>query len=243
MHPRIKVFFRQAPTPAVFTLLSVLFFLFFFHLVTAHAVEPYYFEGLGFLLPFICYGIIHKLTARKLIRKSTSNANSFIMALILSIPMLFLFLILSVHAATSEYNNPKFYERILKVNGYPKNYYTEHFPATIPEGAQNIIFHFNSAFLQGGTIFSLRFEVDATDLAAYEKEFLENGNPLDSTAYEHNFFENMFSNTGYDSLPEDITIYVFISNPYEQGDWNHGRVSLSAISALRNEVIFYHHSW
>jgi hypothetical protein len=148
-----------------------------------------------------------------------------------------------VHSAITEYNNPKFYERILKVNGYPQNYNIEHFPATIPEDAKNILFHYNPAFLQGGEIFSLRFKVASTDLAAYEKGFLENGKTLDPAASEHNFFENMFSNAGYDILPEDFTIYVFSSNPYKQGDWNHGRVSLSAISTLRREIIFYSHNW
>ncbi len=243
MYPGVKVFFRQAPVPAIFTLLSALFFLFFFYLVTAYAVEPYYFEGLGFLLPFICYGILHKVTARKLIKKTTSNAISFVMALILSIPMVFLFLILAVHSATTEYNNPKFYERILKVNGYPQNYKIEHFPSTIPEDAKNILFHYNPAFLQGGEIFSLRFKAGSTDLAAYEKEFLKSCITLDSAASDNNFFENMFSYIGYDILPEDFTIYVFNSTPNKQGDWNLGRVSLSAISTLRREIIFYSHNW
>lgn len=243
MHPRIKAFFQQAPVPAVFTTLSVLFFLFFFYLVTAKAVEPYYFPGLGFLLPFICYGIIYKLEARKLIGKNTSHAISFIMALVLSILMLFLFLILSIHASTSEYNNPTLYERILKVNGYPKNNNLEHFPAAIPDGAKNILFHYNPAFLQGGEIFSLRFEGDAADLAAYEKEILKSGKTLVPTANIYEISQGMFSYAGYYNLPEDFTIYVFISKPYKLGDWNHGMVSLCAISTLRREIIFYSHNW
>lgn len=53
----------------------------------------------------------------------------------------------------------------------------------------------------------------------------------------------IFMMRGYDELPEDFTIYLIEGKPYKQNNWNHGKISLIAISTQRNEIIFHAEDW
>ena len=113
----------------------------------------------------------------------------------------------------------------------------------------NIVFRYNPAFLQGGENFELKFETDSYSIKNYINKFSKNakwiGKSNDSKAEENGIFSGIFGNLGlgYGDLPEDYTIYLINSKPYRPGDWNHGTLSLAAISEQKNEIIFYAEHW
>lgn len=49
---------RNAKFPAIVTIISFVLFIGVYLFVTIKAVEPYYFEGLVFAIPFICFGVV-----------------------------------------------------------------------------------------------------------------------------------------------------------------------------------------
>ncbi|MDR3593179.1 hypothetical protein [Clostridium sp.] len=55
--------------------------------------------------------------------------------------------------------------------------------------------------------------------------------------------QGTFGMIDYDILPEDFTMYLFDSKPYRPNDWNHGYLSVVAISKQRNVIIFHSERW
>ncbi|NLY66998.1 MAG: hypothetical protein GX069_05510, partial [Tissierellia bacterium] len=51
-------------------------------------------------------------------------------------------------------------------------------------------------------------------------------------------FTGTFSGIGYKELPEDFTIFLIDSKPYDTDNWNHGILRLVTISEAKNEIIF-----
>ncbi|MFS8501032.1 MAG: hypothetical protein FWJ59_04415, partial [Caldicoprobacter sp.] len=134
------------------------------------------------------------------------------------------------------------------VTGYPNNPLTQHFPNKIPDNAENIVFSYSPAFLQGGQFWGLRFETDSNSIENYIDQLSKRakwiGKSGDSQAEANGISWGKFSDLGYiDLLPEDFTIYIIYSKPYKPNDWNHGELSLVAISEQRNEIIFLAEDW
>ena len=64
-----------------------------------------------------------------------------------------------------------------------------------------------------------------------------------SEAVENGILSGTFSEIGYDELPEDFRIYLIDSKSEGLVKWNHGTLSLVAISKERNEIIFIAEDW
>ena len=60
----LRLIFKKAPFPAIMTILSFLFFILIYMLVTMGVAEPYYLEGLIFAVPFISFGLITLSTVK-----------------------------------------------------------------------------------------------------------------------------------------------------------------------------------
>lgn len=133
------------------------------------------------------------------------------------------------------------------MSDYLNNLLIEHFPEKIPENAENIVFRYNPGFLQAGTWLGLKFKTDSNLVEDYTKVLSKKakwiGKADDSQAEEHRVFPETFENLGYTNLPEDFTIYVIYSEPGYPSNWNHGKLSLVAISKQRNEIIFLSNDW
>lgn len=123
----------------------------------------------------------------------------------------------------------------------------QYFPDKIPNNTENIKFSYNPAFLQGGEVFVLKFETDLDAIKSYSDLFSPKakwiGKPSDSLAKTNGIFLGEFNRIGYTKLPEDFTVYLFASKPSKPHDWNHGELSLVAISEQRGEIIFLADKW
>lgn len=99
----------------------------------------------------------------------------------------------------------------MKLNGYSENLLISHFPEKIPDNGKNIVFRYSPAFMMGSKSYKLKFEADSDSINRYIHHFLQVAKwtgKMDDSEVEGSF------------------------------KWNHGTLSLVAISKERNEVIF-----
>lgn len=235
--------FKKVWFPMLMTIFSFLLFVMVYLIVTVKFIEPYYFEGLIFAVPFICFGCITFLTAAGKLKTSVSFVITGVLVIVLGLTFLVIFSGLVIKASSSTITNINKYERILEENGYPNNLWIEHFPDTIPKNAENIVFSYNPGFLQAGAWLGLKFKTDADSIENYISEWSQKANwsgKLDDHQAEANhIMSETFRNVGYIDLPEDFIIYIMGSKP----GFNHGAFSLVAISKQRNEIIFLFKEW
>lgn len=240
-------FFKKAPFPSIMTIISFVLFVLTYLFVTVDAISPYYFVGLIFAIPFVCFGIVTYFTAKGRLKKVTSSIITVIMILVLGFTMVSAFVFIAIDAATTIITDVDKYERVLKLNGYPDTSLIEHFPDQIPDNVENVVFSYNPAFMQGGANFSLKFETDSNSIENYSNKFSQEakwiGNFSDKEIEKNGVSLASFHAFEYDELPEDFTIYLIDSSPYEDNDWNHGVLSLVAISKERSEIIFLGEAW
>jgi hypothetical protein len=244
---KISLIFKKAPFPSIMTIISFVLFIGIYLFATVKSIEPYYFEGLIFAMPFVCFGIITFFTLTEKLKIVASSVITGILIFVLGFAMLFALFFMSFDAATTVTMDIDKYERVLKLTDYPNNPLTKYFPRKIPSNTKNIIFSYNPAFLQGGENFNFKFETDSDSIKNYIDEFSQKakwiGELSDSEAEKNGVFSGAFSMLGYTDLPEDFTIYLIDSKPYHPYDWNHGELSLVAISKQRNEIIFLAEDW
>lgn len=244
---KIVSIFKNAPFSSIMTIISFMLFIEVYWLLTVKSIKPYYFEGLIFAVPFVCFGIITLFTLRGKLKLISSSIITGALIYLLGFVSIFALVFISVDAATTSTTHLDKYERALKMRGYPKNSLIKNFPDKIPDSAKNIVFNYNPAFLQGGENFDLKFEADSDSIKRYTNEFSQKakwmGKAGDSEAEENGIFIGAFNTFGYMNLPEDFIIYLIDSKPYKPGNWNHGELSLVAISDQRNEIIFLAEDW
>jgi hypothetical protein len=241
----LKVF-KKAPFPATLTLISFVLFVILYYFLTVKEIQPYYLKGLIFAIPFICFGITTFFSATGKLNIVTSTAITIMLICVLSFGMLAAAVFIAVSEETTITDIGK-YERVLKLTGYPKRQISRHFPYEIPSSAKNIVFSYNPPFLQGGENFNLKFETDTASIKDYIDKFSQKakwiGKSNDSEFKVNGITSASFNNFGYTKLPEDFTIYLLVSKSYEPNNWNHGELSLVAISKERNEIIFLAENW
>lgn len=244
---KISLIFKKAPFPSIMAVISFVLFIVVYLFTTMTSIEPYYFAGLIYAFPFICFGIITFFTVTEKLKTVASSVIMGILIFVLGFAMLFALFFMSFDAATNVTMDVGKYSRVLKLTDYPNNTLTKHFPDKIPSNTKNIVFSYNPAFLQGGENFNLKFETDLDSIKEYIDEFSQSakwiGKSSDSEAEKNGVFSGSFSMLGYTDLPEDFTIYLIDSKPYHPNDWNHGELSLAAISKQRNEIIFLAEDW
>ena len=241
----LKVF-KKAPFPAMMTLISFVLFVVLYYFLTVKEIQPYYLKGLIFAIPSICFGITTFFSARGKLHIVTSTAITIMLICVLSFGMFFAAVIIAFTEETTVTDIRK-YERVLRLTGYPENSVSRHFPYEIPRGAKNIVFSYNPPFLQGGENFNLKFETDTVSIKDYIDKFSQKakwiGKASDGEVKMNGVALASFNKFGYTTLPEDFTIYLLVSKSYEPNNWNHGELSLVAISKERNEIIFFAEDW
>jgi hypothetical protein len=225
---KISFIFKQAPLPAIFTIISMVLYILVYLLVTSTAIEPYYLEGLIFAVPLVIYGIITYFTVKGKINLKTSNFISIISMFVLGILMMFSFINMSVDAAGTGTTDVAKYQRVLRINR--SDNLTEHLPNKIPENAINIRFEYTPSFF-GSKSYKLKFETDTVLIDNYIKEFstkaIKTGS-LDELYNNREIPLSTFTYLGYNELPDDFMIYKLESKG----------TSFVAISKQRNEIIF-----
>ena len=82
---KISLIFKKAMFPAVMTAISFVLFLGVYFFVTVKSIEPYYFEGLMFVVPFVCFGICTFFTVTEKLKIVASSVITSILMFVLGI--------------------------------------------------------------------------------------------------------------------------------------------------------------
>lgn len=245
---KLKLFYKNSPVHAILMIISFLVFIALYSIFTISMVEPYYIKGLIFGVPFFFFGLMYYLTVKSFIKLKISKFITFVFTIIFLVALPFEFLYFSFDSATTSTTDVRRYERALRLSHFSE--FTEVFPEKIPKNAENIKFYYTPPFGQGGRELALKFEIDSDTLNTYKEKFSGEakwtGKDNDTEAKEHGVFRGLLSQ--FDSAPNsnppgNYVVYVFFSEPYRTGDWNHGKRSLAAINEQNNTVIFHAEIW
>ena len=243
----LSLIFKKAPFPAIMAILSFILFLGLYWLLTFGSIKPYYIIGLIFALPFLTYATIAFYTSKGKIGKVSSAIITMTLIIVFVIATFMGLVFIAFDEAANTTTDIGKYEKALRITGYPDNHLTEHFPDKIPDNAQDLVFSYNPAFLQGGESLGLRFSIDQYTISKYLEEFSQAAKKIGKIPDRFTMVDGIYSSDfeilGYTVLPEDFTIFIIVSKPYESNDWNHGETSIVAISQERNEIIFLANDW
>lgn len=127
------------------------------------------------------------------------------------------------------------------------HYNLDYFPKKIPQNAKNVMFHYNSQFLQGGGILSLYFKGDNDIIEYYNnkyKKFKLDENNIKE--YEKQIINNkIWDSTPYNNSEETdkFTVYLIYNKCDDSGYCNHGTIKIIAINHKTNEILFYYENW
>lgn len=198
-------------------------------------------------MPFISFGIITFFTVKEKLKIGASSVITVILIFLLGFGSLFAFIFLAFDAAITVTTDIGKYERVLNLKGYPENSLIKYFPDKIPDNAKNVVFRYNPPFFQGGENFGLKFETDLDSINSYIDEFSQKaklmGKASNNEIEKNGISSSKFNTLSYMNLPEDFTIYLIDSKPYEPNNWNHGKLTLVAISKQKSEIIFLAENW
>lgn len=239
--------FKKAPFPAVMALISFVLFAFIYYFVTVRSANPYYFIGLIFAIPFASFAVITIFTVKEKLKSKVAVILTSVLTVIMPILMCFAFIFMAIIASIDTVTDLSKYHRVLKLKDYENNELIKHFPSKIPSNAKNATFSYQPGFLQGGEEYRLKFTTDVNTIESYTKELSQRAKWIGKSSnreVELNGVEMVsFDSFGYNKLPVDFTIYLIISEPYKPFDWNHGKLSLVAISEKRSEILFFAEHW
>jgi hypothetical protein len=143
------------------------------------------------------------------------------------------------------------YEEILE---YDDDELVSHFPPHIPGNATKVAFYYSPPFMQGGSHLQLHCKLPSPQIDAVLEEYLPaarqiqdgTGNVLESSNEQSYipstslFYEE---NSETVPMPEDFLVLILDAEPYESGNWNHGYIYGVAVSAERQEVIYWTERW
>lgn len=239
----------KALFPGITTIIFFVLFTWVYWAVTNTAVKQYYFEGLLFAVPFVCFGIITCVSLTEKFRTSALSVITATLIVVFGLSMTGGYWIIAIDAAAAVTTDTEKYERVLTLQGYPNDPLTRCFPDKIPENAENIEFLYHPAFVQGGERLALMFQTDSDSIKSYMDRISRGakwvGKTSDNEAERHGIFNGRLSVLSYTSpgLPEDFVIYIIDSEPYRSNDWNHGERSLIAISEQKKEILFLADNW
>ncbi|MDN6195189.1 MAG: hypothetical protein L0I93_01700 [Atopostipes suicloacalis] len=230
-----KLNVKKAIFPAIMTILAFLSFVFVYWLVTYRSITPFYFKGLLFAIPFIVFGVLTYITAQGHLKMIASTIITIIFIIAFLVGSLHTLMILSFEAATVDTTDLENYERVVRITD---DSLTTHFPKEIPRQAENIDYFHQSPFVQAGEKFQLKFQTDSESIQDYQKRFSKEAIKMGTIAEIEK--ETLFD---YSDISPGSTIYLFVSDPYQANDWNHGEYSLAAINETNNEMVFLMEDW
>src|SRR4051812_47712256 len=98
---KILSIYRKALFPAIMTIISFILFIVVYLLLTVKSIEPFYFEGLIFAVPFVCFGITTFFTVRGKFKIVASSVITCSLIFVLGFTSLFAFIIVGIKGATT----------------------------------------------------------------------------------------------------------------------------------------------
>lgn len=215
--------------PAVFAGLAWIVAILLYVLLLMGLPRQPWLWGLSLFLPALFLTATALLSEQHIFRAPLTICSTVLVSIAGIIGALCLLLFLCVDAAVHPVTDPKQYERILGLCGYPERESVSAFPPEIPEGASDVCFSYHFPLLQAGEELSLTMtlpEEQADRLKAEAEALPDFPSPEYLTKFE---FEDA----------EDGKVWY--SYCYKPGDWNHGE--LGAVFWKGNTLCYYMEDW
>lgn len=216
-------------------------------------LHPPYYIGLVFLIPVILFAVLAVVAYKHSNLAIAANVITIVLTIVFAVLALYFSFYVAFCDPSYPWEDPQYYTRVY--NTYSDDsVVAEIFPERIPDGAENVRFHYHGAFLQGGGEFSLAYRDDPARLEPIMAE-------LEETAVWYGAFSELYdwderpsyfdgeSFCGTYGIPDDSTVYLIdYNNPYDEDEdgyswWNHGQYVIAALSGKSGEVVYCHCYW
>lgn len=110
------------------TIISFALFLSAYQAVTKDVIEPYYYEGLIFAPPAVCFGIVSLLSVKNIIKAEASSLLTISLIIFLGIVMVAAFTYMIIGSLAISTTDVSSYERVLNLSNLPDKLYKNTFP-------------------------------------------------------------------------------------------------------------------
>lgn len=226
----MKKFSNRSLFPFLMGTLALMCFL-AVALVLSFSVVPPWGRMLPLILPAVSLFVIAFMSQKEKLSGRMTVVLTLIASVVLLTASFFYTVLLCVWTATADVENVKYYPKAYSqikdgeaVEGI--------FPEAVPEGAEEVYFHYNAPFLQGGEMFELSYTASAGELSQWE-DFLESK----SEWVGSNEDWHRMNNWGF--IGEDSTRYQL----YWDGGYNHGEWSYVLINPSSSRITFRYEDW
>lgn len=227
-------------------------FLIVYWLLTQKVIHPHYYLGLLFAVPSLFFAALAYGNKRQ--RQNGSHPlltgpSVILFVVVFGLTMFITVPCMLIHDAVAVVTDIESYERVIKYSCFQQNLIAD-FPDKLPKDAEDAKLYYSPfAIGQGGQEIAVGFRASADTIDGYLNRFSQGagwvGTESDATATRHGVFRGTFSciEGSVSGLSEDFKVYVISGKPYKSGDWNHGEISLVAISEEKNEILFWASKW
>lgn len=228
--------------------LCLVFFLVIEWILTQRTIRPHPYMGLPFTVPALYFAAAafkikrHPQKEPALLYTGAVLGAAFGLMALISVPCVL------IHDAVATVTDVGSYERVREHSCFSDDLIAD-FPDRLPEDAEDAkLYYAPFAIGQGGQEIAVGFRTSADTIRTYAEECSKEaswiGKESDDEAARHGVFSGEFSGLygSYAPLPQDYTVYVISGRSYS-GNWNHGEISLAAISITNNEILFWASKW
>lgn len=245
--------YSQFVFPAICAAFSAVMFAMLYWLIIVSTVTPPYFAGLLLLVPVIVFSALAVTAYRSKSSTVAVNTVTAVLIPVFAVLSVILFIYVGFSEAVEPCDDPRYYTRVYNTYG-DGSLVAEVFPERIPDGAENVRFHYHGAFLQGGGEFSLAYGDDPASLepvmAELEEKAVWHGGLSELGEWEDRpSYLRTDSSWGIFDIHDDATVYLIdYRNPYGEDEdgydwWNHGEYIIASVSKESGEVLYRHCYW
>jgi len=216
-------------------------------------LHPPYYIGLVFLIPMILFAVLAVVAYKHSNLAIAANVITIVLTIVFAVLALLFAFYLAFFESSYPWEDPQYYTRVY--NKYSKDsVVAEVFPERIPDGAEDVRFHYHGQFLQGGGEFSLAYRDDPASLEPIMAELAGKAvwygalSELYDWVDRPSYFDGE-SFCGTYGIPDDSTVYLIdYRNPYGEDEtgysfWNHGEYVIAALSHKSGAVVYCHCYW
>ena len=216
--------------------------------LTQTTIRPHPYLGLSFAVPALYFAAAAFQIRRHPQRKHALLHTGVVLWAAVGLMALISVPCVLIHDAVVTVTDVGSYERVREHSCFSDDLIAD-FPDRLPGDAEDSkLYYAPFAIGQGGQEIAVGFQTSADTIRTYaekvSKEASWIGKESDDEATRHGVFSGEFSGLygSYAPLSQDFTVYVLSGRPYS-ADWNHGEISLVAISETKNEILFWASKW
>ena len=221
---------KHAVFPITMAGVAFLCFLFIAFCMST-CVQPLWGKTIVLILPSLILSVVAVFALKGKLDRRKTEFVTLVLSIILVIASFVYMVLLTIWTAMTVTTDVAYYERAydviddrIDVEGV--------FPQKIPAEAENIVFHYNPQFLQGGEVLELSYTTTADALRDWEMLLKEKAEWIGSN-------EEWHQSNGWFLGEDDSTRYQL----YWDGGYNHGEIAYVLIDPVSNRITFYYDNW